>query len=214
MRAENLTTLTKIRKAAKAEFLAKGFKSASLRNIVKTAGLTTGAFYGYYGSKEELFCALVDEPYHVFMERYRQAQEAFACLPPACQQENMGEISGQCMDWMGAYVYENYDAFKLLLCCAEGTKYENMVHDMVEIEVRATHRFMEVLRSLGRKILRWTRSLSIFWSAVCLQAFLKWSCTICRKKKRQLSSGSCAHFTWRAGKKLWGFNPCNFFRFS
>ena len=152
MRAENLTTLTKIRKAAKAEFLAKGFKSASLRNIVKTAGLTTGAFYGYYGSKEELFCALVDEPYQVFMERYRQAQEAFACLPPACQQENMGEISGQCMDWMVAYVYENYDAFKLLLCCAEGTKYENMVHDMVEIEVRATHRFMEVLRSLGRKI--------------------------------------------------------------
>lgn len=64
----------------------------------------------------------------------------------------MGEISGQCMDWMVAYVYENYDAFKLLLCCAEGTKYENMVHDMVEIEVRATHRFMEVLRSLGRKI--------------------------------------------------------------
>ena len=30
------------------EFLEKGFKSASLRNIVKTAGVTTGALYGYY----------------------------------------------------------------------------------------------------------------------------------------------------------------------
>lgn len=46
----------------KVEFLEKGFKSASLRNIVKAVGLTTGAFYGYYKSKEELFDALVGEP--------------------------------------------------------------------------------------------------------------------------------------------------------
>lgn len=46
-----MTTLELIHSAAKAEFLSKGFKSASLRNIVKTAGVTTGAFYGYYSSK-------------------------------------------------------------------------------------------------------------------------------------------------------------------
>ena len=43
-------TLQKILEAAKREFLEKGFKSASLRSIVKTAGVTTGAFYGYYAS--------------------------------------------------------------------------------------------------------------------------------------------------------------------
>ena len=42
------TTLNLILSAAMQEFLEKGFKSASLRNIVKTAGVTTGAFYGYY----------------------------------------------------------------------------------------------------------------------------------------------------------------------
>ena len=31
---------------AKKEFMEKGFQAASLRNIVKTAGVTTGAFYG------------------------------------------------------------------------------------------------------------------------------------------------------------------------
>ena len=41
-----------IHTAAKAEFMEKGFQAASLRNIVKTAGVTTGAFYGYYDSKE------------------------------------------------------------------------------------------------------------------------------------------------------------------
>lgn len=38
------TTLHLILSAAMREFLEKGFKSASLRNIVKTAGVTTGAF--------------------------------------------------------------------------------------------------------------------------------------------------------------------------
>ena len=33
----------------------EGFQAASLRNIVKTAGV----FYGYYNSKEELFSAVV-----------------------------------------------------------------------------------------------------------------------------------------------------------
>ena len=42
------TTLHLIHSAAMQEFLEKGYKSASLRNIVKTAGVTTGAFYGYY----------------------------------------------------------------------------------------------------------------------------------------------------------------------
>ncbi|MFQ7355450.1 MAG: TetR/AcrR family transcriptional regulator [Coprococcus phoceensis] len=43
-------------------FWKKGFQAASFRNIVKNAGVTTGAFYGYYKSKEELFEALVKEP--------------------------------------------------------------------------------------------------------------------------------------------------------
>lgn len=60
------TTLHLILSAAMREFLEKGFKSASLRNIVKTAGVTTGAFYGYYDSKEELFEALVGEHYNFY----------------------------------------------------------------------------------------------------------------------------------------------------
>ncbi|MCI1931813.1 MAG: TetR/AcrR family transcriptional regulator [Clostridia bacterium] len=59
MSTKKLNTLERIHKAAKGEFLEKGFQAASLRNIVKKAGVTTGAFYGYYNSKEELFDALV-----------------------------------------------------------------------------------------------------------------------------------------------------------
>ena len=41
-------TQERILSAAMDEFLQRGFRSASLRSIAKTAGVTTGAFYGYY----------------------------------------------------------------------------------------------------------------------------------------------------------------------
>ena len=58
----------------------KGYKGASLRNIVKSVGMTTGAFYGYYKSKEELFEALVGEHYEYILERFKKAQREFAEL--------------------------------------------------------------------------------------------------------------------------------------
>ena len=113
MTKESMTTLENIHKAAKEEFLEKGFKGASLRNIVKTAGMTTGAFYGYYGSKEELFSALVGSQYDTIMGEYIKAQTDFRQLDPSEQNKHMGDISGQCMEWMVEYVYDNFDAVKL-----------------------------------------------------------------------------------------------------
>lgn len=144
------TTLEMIHTAAKKEFLKKGFKSASLRNIVKLAGVTTGAFYGYYDSKEDLFDALVGKQYETMMNCYRKAQQDFAELPPEQQPENMGSISGQCMHEMLLYAYENLDEFKLILCCSEGTRFAGMIDEMVEIESKGTHDYQAVLESLDR----------------------------------------------------------------
>lgn len=52
MQENSSATLDKIQQAALEEFSEKGFFGASLRQIVKQAGVTTGAFYGYYFSKE------------------------------------------------------------------------------------------------------------------------------------------------------------------
>lgn len=57
MGTEAPLTLQKIHKAAMQKFLDKGYRNASLRNIVKAAGVTTGAFYGYYSNKAALFAA-------------------------------------------------------------------------------------------------------------------------------------------------------------
>lgn len=147
-----MTTLERIYASAKKEFLEKGFQGASLRNIVKSAGVTTGAFYGYYDSKEKLFDALVSEKYEHLMDMYVRTQNGFKKLELGAQQENMGKVGGDCMEQMLDYMYENEDEFRLILTCSEGTRYENMVHEMSEIEVQATHDFVELMRKNGNDI--------------------------------------------------------------
>lgn len=110
-------TLELIHTAAKAEFMEKGFQSASLRNIVKNAGVTTGAFYGYYDSKKELFAALVDPAYEHMMSRYEQAHAYFESLP---DREQMGKMSEECMDDLLAYSLSHMDEVYLILKCAGG----------------------------------------------------------------------------------------------
>lgn len=145
-------TLENILNAAQSEFLEKGFKSASLRNIVKTAGVTTGAFYGYFKSKEELFESLVEQQVETFMDKFEQSQKEFSDLPMEKQPENMGKISMVCINWMVDYMYDNKTVFKLLFCCAEGTKYENLIHHIVEIETKGTDDFVENLKQMNRKV--------------------------------------------------------------
>ena len=41
---------------------------------MKSVGMTTGAFYGYYKSKEELFEAIVGEHYEYILNRFIKAQ--------------------------------------------------------------------------------------------------------------------------------------------
>ena len=156
---KNSDTLKRIQEAALQEFLEKGFLGASLRQIVKNAGVTTGAFYGYFSSKEALFASIVEPHAAALMGRFMEAQTSFAELPEETQPQHMGEASGQCVKWMVEYVCQHREPVKLLLCRAEGTSYEHFVHNMVEVEVEYTLQYMEVLRRLGRDVPALDRSL-------------------------------------------------------
>lgn len=153
------TTLENIRKAALAEFSEKGFLGASLRQIVKNAGVTTGAFYGYFSSKEALFASIVEPHAAALMGRFMEAQTTFADLPEAEQAAHMGEESGAYVRWMVDYICDHREPVKLLLCRSEGTSYEHFVHNMVEVEVEYTLRYMEALRRLGRDVPELSQSL-------------------------------------------------------
>ena len=159
MEEKSTATLENIQEAALTEFLDKGFQGASLRQIVKNAGVTTGAFYGYFSSKEALFNALVEPHAKALMGRFMEAQTTFAELPEDEQPDHMGDASGAYVRWMVDYICAHREPVKLLLCCAEGTSYEHFVHNMVEGDVESTLQEMEVLRHLGRDVPELSRSL-------------------------------------------------------
>ncbi len=152
MGSKETNTLKKIQRAAISEFLDKGFKDASLRQIVKSAGVTTGAFYGYFSSKEALFASIVEPHAAKVMKMFMKAQLDFASLPEDEQPVNVCRGSEDCVKWMIDYMYQNPEPFKLLICSSAGTSYEHFVDNMVEIEVEATYRFIDVLKRQGRVV--------------------------------------------------------------
>ena len=99
---ENHCHSGKIQEAARAEFLDKGFQGTSLWQIVKNAGVTTGAFYGYFSSKEAPFNALVEPHATALMGKFMEAQISFAELPEEQQLEHTGMESGPYPDWMAS----------------------------------------------------------------------------------------------------------------
>ena len=139
-----------IRQAAVSEFMDKGFAGASLRKIVKNAGVTTGAFYKYYPTKEALFAELVEEHAEHIYNIYDEILANFEELSPEEQTARMKETSRDGINEMLDYVYEHYDNFKLLLCKSEGTPFTSFIHNIVEREVASTDRYIELMRKSGK----------------------------------------------------------------
>ena len=150
VKADN--TRENILNTAKRHFLKDGLDGASLRNIVKDAGLTTGAFYKYFPTKESLFDALID-PYveHIY-QIYDDVLAEFEVLSPKEQTDHMTASSEDGIEQIVDYVYDHYDSFRLLLKCGDSGKYADFIHNMVEREMQSTVHYMETLQRAGMDV--------------------------------------------------------------
>ena len=150
MTTEHTPTLERIRSAAEAEFLKYGFRSASLRRIVRSVGMTTGAFYGYYKSKEELFEALVGEHYALCARPLSRSAGGVCRLSRMSGSRRIwAKFPARVCSICSAMPTNIWNEFKLILCCSEGTKFSGLIDEMVEIEAEATHAYQQVLEELG-----------------------------------------------------------------
>ena len=143
-------TQKRILDIGKKEFLDKGFKDASLRGIVKEAGFTQGAYYGYYSDKAALFEALVEPAAGDLIVQFKEAQKAHFDLIPSEGTRRSRELSTEYLRQFIQYIYDHFDAFKLVLCCSEGTKYVEYIHELVEIEVSGTEQYYAELSKIGK----------------------------------------------------------------
>ncbi len=138
--------------AAKAEFLEKGFQRASLRSMVQAAGVTTGALYGYYSSKEALFNSFVQDVYRYIVTQFTDTLSAFKNLPMQEQRKKLGTFSSACMQNLLGYMYAHPEELRLLLLCAEGTQYAHMKEEIIALEIEATHEYYRTLSRLGQPV--------------------------------------------------------------
>lgn len=135
----------RILSCAKEEFLEKGFQDASLRTIAAKAGTTTGSIYSRFQDKEGLFGALVEPAADYLINTFVKVQETFHAEAPEKQPSLMNEYVSSGMEEMLDYIYENFETFQLLLDASYGTKFQDFVERLVEIETEYTYKFMETI---------------------------------------------------------------------
>ena len=121
------------------EFLKKGWAKSSMREISKKAGVTTGSLYFHYRNKAALFDALVKDVYDSLLQNHRQMYETFFELSP--DKEKMRKFRFESRKRIVDFIYQNYRAVKLLVCCSEGSRYSDfftlMMEDTYKADVRA-----------------------------------------------------------------------------
>ncbi len=136
--------------AAMAEFLEYGFKDASMRRIASAAGMSASGLYKHFTGKAEMFSALVDPVFRGLMELYRGEEDSQRLAI------GIGDLSawetGRDAELAIAYIYDHLDAFRLIVCKSQGTKYENFLHDLAIQEEESCLYFMELLKKQGKQI--------------------------------------------------------------
>ena len=158
--------------SAETEFLKQGFLKAELKTICENAGITTGAVYKRYKSKEDLFSAVVD----IIAGALNDFVNERSTIDFSALSDN--EIYNS---WIMTYEYmipifrlicDERSKFILLIDKAAGTRYENFSHEFVTKMSYAYERFYEEARKRGLADAEVTREefhvlISSFWTCIC-----------------------------------------------
>ena len=137
--------------AAWQEFLTYGFADASMRRIAAAAGMSAAGLYKHFPGKEEMFSALVEPAFQGLMALYRQEETAEREALEAGIVTEKWQSGGEARLVM-TYIYDHLDAFRLLICKSQGTRYETFLHDLAVEEEKTTMAMMTLLRAYGKTI--------------------------------------------------------------
>ncbi len=141
----------KIISSARKEFMTYSFKDASMRRIATDSGMSVSGLYKHFPSKEDMFAALVEPAYQGLIEMYRKSVDDMHRILSTSDLSHVWETSNETA-WIMKYVYENFDAFKLIVCKAEGTRYENFLHEAAQLGEESMQAFIEQFRANGKKL--------------------------------------------------------------
>ena len=147
MAVKNHALDQKIVEAARAEFLEKGFRGASLQQIAARAGLTTGALYTRYRGKDDLFASLIQEVLTDAADLSGQLETQYRA---AGERRNPDAILAAIRAEEEAYqelLLRHPQACTLLLCRSDGSALEAQLRQLMAQKAAST---ADYLRTLAR----------------------------------------------------------------
>lgn len=153
---------------ARKEFMEKGYAKASLRNICKNAGVTTGALYFFFKDKEDLFASLVEEPldnlYEVMMTHFR---DELLVLDKGTAEKGEHADDEEAAMQIVHYLYQYYEELQLVLTKSQGSSFENIVDRFVAVNERHNRILADRLAQergippLDEYLIHWTSHLIV-----------------------------------------------------
>ncbi len=152
MSVNSQMTRTRILECAKQEFMECGYQSANIRRIAQAADVTTGAMYNHFSNKAVLFDALVQAPAEEMLDRFREIHMQVKATLPKLTFVHMKETAYSGTDWMLEYVYAHFEAFRLIFCRSEGTRWASYLEELIAVEEHAYRIYCDAFGKSGRQI--------------------------------------------------------------
>lgn len=137
--------------AAFLEFMKYGFKDASMRRIAATSGMSASGLYKHFPSKEDMFAALIEPVYEELKRQYAVISEAEVQDIDVSRMEEDWDQNSE-TTWITRFIYQHFNAFKLLVCRSQGTRFENYIHELATLEEASTRKYIQKAQTLGSPI--------------------------------------------------------------
>ena len=137
-------THTKILDCGKKHFLKNGFEKASLRDICKDAGVTTGAFYRHFNDKNELFEAIVSPVANKIIYNFVKYEKISINGIRTKQNEKVAEVHVDGTIETAMFLFDNKEIYALIIYGSFGSSYENFLEKLTEMEDNTRIKMQEI----------------------------------------------------------------------
>lgn len=129
--------------AARNEFISKGFKDASMRDIARSAGVSLSNIYNYFKNKDELFLAVIkpakDDIFAFIDLQHSEKNISFHGVTSFENQEESVEAYIQLID-------RYREELRLLLFHSEGSSLKNFRDNFTDYLTQVSINYMSLLK--------------------------------------------------------------------
>ncbi|MDR2038855.1 MAG: TetR/AcrR family transcriptional regulator [Bacteroidales bacterium] len=138
-----------ILKSARNEFIRKGFKDTSMRDIAKNAHVSLSNIYNYFKNKDEIFLAIVkpakDNIFRFVEQQHTEENIDFNKMSTFHYQEETTEVYIQLL-------MKYKDELRLLLYHSEGSSMKNFRETFTEYLTQVSLKHMDIIKKHYPKV--------------------------------------------------------------